>query len=68
MKQSHRCPKCRSTDIIPDVRPLDRTDNRTHTAQLFDRFRHILAFAGKADERGQQVISAWARPHPSVIF
>jgi predicted nucleic-acid-binding Zn-ribbon protein len=34
MKQSHRCPKCQSTDIIGDVRPLDRTDDGTYTAQL----------------------------------
>ena len=34
MKKGHRCPKCHSTDIIGDVRPLDRTDNRSYTAQL----------------------------------
>jgi len=34
MKQSHHCPKCHSSDIIGNVRPLDRTDNGTHTTQL----------------------------------
>lgn len=35
MKQSQCCPKCRSNDIIANVRPLDLGHgNAQHTAQL----------------------------------
>ena len=48
MKQSQRCPKCHSMDIIGDVRPLDRTDNRTHAAQLATyRNPDALLFTGR---------------------
>ncbi len=34
MKQSHLCPKCNSTEIIANVRPLDGTDSGIRTAEL----------------------------------
>ena len=49
MKQSHRCPKCHSTDLIAGVQPLDLGDhNAAHTAQLATyRKPEALVFKGR---------------------
>ena len=34
MRQNNRCPKCQSSDIITNVRPLDETRNWERTIRL----------------------------------
>lgn len=57
MKRSHRCPKCHSNDIIPDVQPLDLGHaNSAHTAQLVT-YRSPDAFLFKG--RQSTSMKAW---------
>ena len=57
MKQSNRCPKCQSTDIISGVQPLDLGHgNAAHTAQLAT-YRNPEAFLFKG--RQSTRLKAW---------
>jgi predicted nucleic-acid-binding Zn-ribbon protein len=48
MKQNHTCPKCRSTDVIGNVRPLDATHSDQRTARLATyRNPNALLFKGQ---------------------
>ena len=57
MKQHHPCPKCHSTDIITNVRPLDfRHGNAQRTAELAT-YREPGAFLFKGKQ--STTMSVW---------
>jgi predicted nucleic-acid-binding Zn-ribbon protein len=57
MKQTNHCPKCQSTDIISNARPLDRGDGDfPHTAEVAT-YRNPGAFLFKG--RQSTALTAW---------
>lgn len=57
MKQSNKCPKCGSRDIIADAKAIDRGDSNFQAEMSVATFRNPQAFLFK----GQQTtsVSAW---------
>jgi predicted nucleic-acid-binding Zn-ribbon protein len=57
MKQTGKCPKCESTEIIADAKAIDRGDSDLHREMAIATFQNpeALIFKGKQET----TVSAW---------
>jgi predicted nucleic-acid-binding Zn-ribbon protein len=57
MKQTHRCPKCNSSEIIANARAIDRADGNANLDMTVATYRNPEALIFKGMQN--TTISAW---------
>jgi predicted nucleic-acid-binding Zn-ribbon protein len=75
MKQTGKCPKCESIEIITDAKVIDRGDNDLHREMSVATFQKSEALIFKGKE--ETTVSAWVcatcgyidfyADHPTII-